>query len=283
MGSSVTTFKPGDRVFTFAHALVSGNNDHGAYQSYIASMAGMTVHLPDDWSFAQGATVPTSVGTSTLGLFDRLGLALPTVTPSGTTSALEKGKAILVWGGASTVGSMMIQIARLSGLTVFATASEKHHAQLKLLGASFLVDYKSPNAVEQIISAANQANIQLNIAIDTIAQAATLSAVAEVLQRAGAGPGAKTIAHTVPWPTNELPVPEGIVSKFISGEEFWGPRRDLADWLCSEGGALPKWLAQGAIVPKAHRVVGKGLENLQLAMDELKKGAVSGEKLVVEV
>jgi NADPH:quinone reductase-like Zn-dependent oxidoreductase len=50
------------------------------------------------------------------------------------TAADRQG--MLVWGGASSVGSAAIQTAHMFGFTVYATASEKHHEYLKNFGGA---------------------------------------------------------------------------------------------------------------------------------------------------
>ncbi|KPM44071.1 hypothetical protein AK830_g2424 [Neonectria ditissima] len=285
VGSSVTAFKSGDRVFSLAHSFCSGNNDHGAFQEYTVANASATALLPKDISFQHGATLPTAVGTATMVLFDVLDFPRPPIEevkhsvqgddlPEPSASS---PKSILVWGGASSAGSMTIQIARLAGLTVFAAASERHHAHLRSLGASVLVDYHSPSAVEDLIAAAEKAGTQISHAVDTITTAHTLSAVVKVLSKSTAAD--KMIAHTVGWPA-DLPKPDDIRNQWIAADDLWERRKDLSVWLYNE--ALPKWLERGTVVPNRYRVVDGGLGGLQTALNELKKG-VSGEKLIVEV
>ncbi|KAF7548537.1 hypothetical protein G7Z17_g6996 [Cylindrodendrum hubeiense] len=283
VGSSVTAFKPGDRVFSLAHSFCSGNNDHGAFQDYTVTNAAATGSLPKDISFQQGATLPTAVGTACMALFDVLDLPRPSIKKhaSQVDSSSEPSPlsptSILVWGGASSAGSMTIQIARLAGLTVFATASERHHAYLRSLGASVLVDYHSPTVVEDLIAAAERAGTQISHAVDTISAPQTLAPVVQILSRSTAAN--KKLAHTVGWPA-DLPKSDNIENQWVAADDLWERRQDLSVWLYNE--AMPEWLEQGDIMPARYRVIDGGLSGLQGALDELKKG-VSGEKLVVEV
>ncbi|KAJ9134324.1 Zinc-binding alcohol dehydrogenase domain-containing protein cipB [Pleurostoma richardsiae] len=275
VGSSVSSFKPGDRVLGFADAFISGDNNRGAYQTYTAARAISTAKLPDAISFQQGATLPTAMGTAAMALFDSFGLPRP--TRATAASALPGRPSILVWGGASSVGSVAIQLARLAGLTVFATASERHHTHLHSLGASVLVDYHSPTAVQDLLAAVDKAGTPLLYALDTISTAETAPLVTQALSRSG-GTVTKKLAHLIPWP-EKVARPGGIEYYQIQGEELWNRRQDLSAWLCNE---ISAWLEGGAVVPKQYRVVEGGLTGLQNALNELKKG-VSGEKLVVEL
>jgi len=55
-----------------------------------------------------------------------------------------------VWSGASSVGQFAVQLAKLAGLTVVATASPKNHELLKSLGATHVFDYRDPDVVKKI-------------------------------------------------------------------------------------------------------------------------------------
>jgi NADPH:quinone reductase-like Zn-dependent oxidoreductase len=64
---------------------------------------------------------------------------------------------ILVWGAASSVGLYAVQVLKYYGYkNVIATASEKHHDMLKEMGAKAVVDYRSANAVDEILTAASR-------------------------------------------------------------------------------------------------------------------------------
>jgi NADPH:quinone reductase-like Zn-dependent oxidoreductase len=60
---------------------------------------------------------------------------------------------ILVWGGASSVGLFAIQLARLSGYRVIATASLKNAELVKSSGADVVLNYRDADVVEQIKAA----------------------------------------------------------------------------------------------------------------------------------
>jgi NADPH:quinone reductase-like Zn-dependent oxidoreductase len=63
--------------------------------------------------------------------------------------------AILIWGGASSVGQYAVQLLKYYGYkNVLVTASPKHHDLLKELGAKSAIDYRSPNSVKEILDAA---------------------------------------------------------------------------------------------------------------------------------
>jgi NADPH:quinone reductase-like Zn-dependent oxidoreductase len=211
--------------------------------------------------------------TSTIALFDNLGLQLPKVK-----AETAQDKSLLIWGGASSVGSILIQFATLLGFTVYTTASPAHHEYLKGLGATEVFDYHSPSIVEDLVSAAKHAGKPIAYAVDCVSEVETLKPALEVLEQSG-GKGSK-LAFLALWPENQVK-PEGLEISHVAGERIRGDRKDLSVWLFEE--FLSKALEEGIIVPSPKiRVVDGGLGSLQAALDLLKEG-VHGEKLVVKL
>ena len=71
----------------------------------------------------------------------------------GTLSTHQQG-IFFVTGASSSVGSAVVQIARILSSTVFATASLKYHAYLRELGANKVFDYRDPEMTSRIVNAA---------------------------------------------------------------------------------------------------------------------------------
>ncbi|KAK0708583.1 chaperonin 10-like protein [Lasiosphaeris hirsuta] len=275
VGAGVTTLAAGDRILGFPDGFLTGIASHSAFQTYTVVSASLATKLPTSLSFSSAATLPTAAAYATLALFGFLGLPLPTTAlPTPPT-----GRGILVWGASSSVGALTVQAAaKLAGLTVIATASPAHHAKLRGLGAAAVVDYHSADVVGEIVAAAAAAGVEIAYAVDAISEAATLKPTVEVL---GKFPGeGLRLVHSLPWPA-DLAKPEGWSVAQVQGEQAFGERKELAQWLFSQN--LGKWLEEGAIVPGAHRVVEGGLGGIQSGLNELKAGKVSSEKLVVEV
>ncbi|KAH8811133.1 chaperonin 10-like protein [Xylogone sp. PMI_703] len=276
VGSSVADFKVGDRVIGYADSFQSGNDDHAAFQEYTVVKSITAAQLPDSISFEQGALLPMAVGTSAVALFGVLGLPRPSIRQSPSVSS-----SILIWGGSGSVGSIAIQLAKLAGYKVIATASKQHHAYLRSLGASELVDYHSPSVVDDIIAAAKRVGSPITHAVDTISEGSTFQSVTEVLLRsAEQGQETPKVAHLLPLPET-VPKPDGITAEPVHGEEIWTSRVDLAEWLFND--FLSTALEKEVVVPSpAVEVVEGGLNGLQPAMNTLKAG-VSGKKLIVKL
>ncbi|KAL2270617.1 hypothetical protein VTJ83DRAFT_2801 [Remersonia thermophila] len=281
VGPGVTLFQPGDRVLASAAGFLTGNSDQGAFQTYTTVMDALATKVLDKITFSEAATLPAAVSTATIALFDVLGLPISDLENTATSTNPTK-TGILVWGGASSTGSAVVQFARLAGLVVFATASPQHHDRVRALGATAVVDYRSPTVVEDLLAAAREAGTPITLALDAISTEETLPLVARVLAESEDGPGSdrkKILATLLPWP-DTVARPESVQVLWVAGQRIWKERIDLGRLVFNK--LLGKWLETGEVVPAKVQVVDGGLSSLQAGMDEVRKG-VSGVKVVVEL
>ena len=143
LGAGVDRFSVGDRVWvTLAGAVCPGS---GTAQEYTV--------VPVDRAFALPATADFELGAS---------IGIPAVTAHRALTVAEDGptrlqpgalgnRSVLVAGGAGAVGNAAIQLARWAGARVIATVSGDAKARLaKAAGARRVVNYKDPDAAEQI-------------------------------------------------------------------------------------------------------------------------------------
>jgi NADPH:quinone reductase-like Zn-dependent oxidoreductase len=106
-------------------------------------------------------TLPNNFVTVFHTLTTDLGIETPWPKPDGYVPK-DANKAILIWGGSSSVGQFAIQILRYYGYTdVLATASAKHHDKLLALGAKEVIDYNDANVVKAILKAGDAHDIPL--------------------------------------------------------------------------------------------------------------------------
>ena len=89
------------------------------------------VKIPENISFDQAAAASMTLLTSWHMLVGR--------------SQIKPGQIVLIMGGGSGVGNFGIQIAKLYGCTVIATASPDKLDQLLKLGADYAVDHRKPD------------------------------------------------------------------------------------------------------------------------------------------
>jgi NADPH:quinone reductase-like Zn-dependent oxidoreductase len=266
VGAQVTRFKPGDRVIGHAIGMTSKRNEDNAFQAYTILHTNMASQIPDEISYESAVVLPLGLSTAACGLFqdDFLKLQYPTEPRSQPT-----GKTLLVWGGASSVGSNAIQLATAAGYEVYTTASPKNFEYVKSLGATKVFDYKSPTVVEELVDALK--GKPLAGAIDCIGFSATPLTVDIVLR----SEGEKLISTVKPG----FKAPEGVVVKMVFGTTL--KENDVGKAIYED--FLPKALKAKSFVPAPEPLVaGKGLESIQAAVDLQAKGT-SARKVVVSL
>ena len=128
VGSDVRGFAIGDRV-----AYAGDSQRAGSEQRYQAVDYRLVAKAPATASDAEAAALPLVSITAWELLFDKMGF-----TPGRHAN---HGQKLLIINGAGGVGSVLAQLARWTGLTVFATASPKHHEWLRAHGVAHPLDY----------------------------------------------------------------------------------------------------------------------------------------------
>lgn len=272
VGPSVTAFRAGDRVCGFGLSMVSNNIDEGALQTYTILRSRATAKIPQNMSFEEGATLPMGVATASSGMYSA-GMTLPTEGKS------YEGQAIVVWGAASSVGCMAVQIAREMGFTVFGTASAHQHECVKSLGATAVVDYKDPEVVKKIVDAATKEGMPITHGYDAVCVGDSPIHVSEIIHQSNGGKGGKLV-HTGPLPQGKK-LAEGVEVTQALAFKIFTDHEEVGRAMFTE--YLTKALESGVIKPAPKvEIVEGGLEATQKAWDQLKKG-VSGRKLVIKV
>lgn len=125
-GAGVRRWKAGDRVC----ALVSG----GGYAQYCIAAEPLTLPIPAGFDLKQAASLPEALFTAWLNVF--------------MLGRLKPGEWLLVHGGSSGVGTMAIQLARLEGANVIATAGSAAKCDVCVkLGAASAINYREHDFV----------------------------------------------------------------------------------------------------------------------------------------
>ena len=128
VGSSVTKFKVGDRVYgRMPLAKI------GAFAEYAAVAEDALAIIPAYLSFDEAATVPLTALTAMQ--------AFEIMKP-------RSGETIFISGGTGSLGAMAIPIAKSLGLTVYTNGSADNEERVKELGADRFIDYKKENYAE---------------------------------------------------------------------------------------------------------------------------------------
>ncbi|KAH8704801.1 chaperonin 10-like protein [Talaromyces proteolyticus] len=156
VGSGVTRFKVGDRVAGSAVSADKSVNSaaEGAFQLYTVLRQHMVAPVPDHVTDEQAAVLGLGLGTAAYGLFhkDYLALDMPQIpAPKNPAPGRKYPRAIIITGGASSVGCCAIQLAVSAGYEVVSTSSPKNFEYVKSLGASHVFDYNSKTLVADLV------------------------------------------------------------------------------------------------------------------------------------
>ncbi|KAK8161590.1 chaperonin 10-like protein [Phyllosticta citrichinensis] len=281
VGAGVTRFKKGQRVISFSAVFQTGKPELSAFQHYACGLEALTAPIPDALPFVNAVVLPLAISTVAAALYfpDHLALPLPTVSPPPPQSGAKK-QTILTWGGASSVGSVAIQLAKASGLHVLTTASARNAAYARSLGADAMFDYAGAD-VEAAVAAAIQKAADVEGApfvgaLDSISSPDTLRTIARVVAKAGLPPITKVAATQQP--------PEGLEGSIVVTPVFAmtiGLPKNADIAVAIWGRFVPEALAAGVLQAKPDPlVVGHGLESIQKGLDVQWQG-VSAKKVVV--
>lgn len=129
-GSNVNA-PPGRAVF----GLVGG----GAYADFCVIDAWMAIDIPPGFTYAEAAALPEVFFTADTTMFELGGLGA--------------GKAVLVHGGGSGLGSTCIQMAKSVGARVACTVgSDAKAARASALGADLPINYRTQDFVREVLA-----------------------------------------------------------------------------------------------------------------------------------
>jgi NADPH2:quinone reductase len=126
VGKGVTKWSAGDEVM----ALLAG----GGYAQYCSVHEDHALAIPKNFSMKEAGATPESIFTVWTNVFE--------------DAALKAGETLLIHGGTSGIGSMAIQMAKVFGATVYATAgSEEKCKACEAFGADRAINYKEEDFV----------------------------------------------------------------------------------------------------------------------------------------
>jgi NADPH:quinone reductase-like Zn-dependent oxidoreductase len=128
-GELIQNVRPGDRVVAI---LTSGG------YAELATPVGMaTLPIPDSLSFEEAAGIPVAYLTAWFALMRR--------------AALRGGETALIQAAGAGVGTAGVQIARLRGARVIATAgSDEKLARIRALGANETINYRTTDFAQAV-------------------------------------------------------------------------------------------------------------------------------------
>ena len=139
-GSSVTRYRPGDRVC----ALTNG----GAYAEYCVAPEAQTLPWPAGYDAIRAGALPETYFTVWANMFGH--------------GRLEAGETVLIHGGTSGIGVTAIQLAKAFGARVFATAgSDEKCAACLRFGADAAINYRTADFAEEVRRLTNKNGVDV--------------------------------------------------------------------------------------------------------------------------
>lgn len=283
VGSAVSSIKVGDRVSAFVFG--ASQEDNGAFAEYARIDSELAIKFSESVSYNEAASFPIPFKTALQGLYAHLNLPLP-------SKPANKEDIILVWGGSSAVGHHVIQLAALSGLRVFTTASPAAFEFLKSIGAEECFDYKDEDVVAKIKKAAGEPGIKYGF--DNIGVGGTGIKLVDAM-----GSQEATIITLVPQKDGAVGRRPNVKVEFILlylllgphpgvGLPYWPQDRPpVSDFLQNEFPALIQGWVEGKGSPKYKpqrlRVLEGGLDKITEGLETMQKGDYGREKLVYPI
>lgn len=129
VGEGVTHIQVGDRVI--------GIVSYGGFAEEVCVPAAMTLPMPDNMSYEDGAVFPIVYGTSHVAL--------------GHRAHLQAGETLLVLGAAGGVGLTAVEIGKRMGARVIAAASTNEKLALaRDYGADMLINYSEESLRDRV-------------------------------------------------------------------------------------------------------------------------------------
>ena len=127
---------------------IHGLQVQGGLAEFTKARAIDLIPIGEAWSFAEWAAIPLVFLTAWHMLFRKVGL--------------KPGDDVLVHAAGSGVGSAAIQIARLAGARVFATAGSDAKVELaRELGADHAINYNTDNFADEVMKLTNKRGVDI--------------------------------------------------------------------------------------------------------------------------
>ncbi|KAK2038770.1 GroES-like protein [Colletotrichum somersetense] len=241
VGTSVTRFKPGDRVFGLVPGLNPDDRDSGAFTDHVIATADLCCEIPGSTTAPQASIMPLALGAVGYAASKLLG---PTA-PGREKKVGDKPEYVLVAGADSLPGRLATQLFTLSGIKPVVTCSSSAKTTMKDLGAVEVFDHRSKMCGREI---KNFTRNTLACVLDCASSENTMAICFEAL----GSRGGKYVGLDAP------------------STRIKYTRRDVSvDWVQAADFQLRGCLE-----------LGLGLERIQHGTDLVRQGHTQGQKLV---
>ncbi|WPU66841.1 synaptic vesicle VAT-1 family membrane protein [Peredibacter starrii] len=267
-GQNITKFKAGDKVF--------GVTLFNAYASEVLVPEHQLFHLPENMSFEEAAAIPAVFMTAYHALFQNV--------------VIRPGMIALIHSAAGGVGSSLVQLCKIAGITSIGVVGSSHKVQtLKDLGCDHIIDKSSEDLWKKVevyapygVDLAFDAN-----GLETLQESYNHLAPCGKLFAYGAHTMLPKTGGKVNWPKlivdylraprfNPINMTSENKSILAFNLSFLFSRKDLFNEAFTD---LMKWFAEGKLrVPK---VTTYALEKVGDAHRDLESGKTVGKLILI--
>jgi NADPH:quinone reductase-like Zn-dependent oxidoreductase len=197
---------------------IFGYQIHGGYAELLRCPAANLIPLPDGFSFEEAAAFPLVFLTAWRMLVTR--------------ARIRPGEDVLVWAAGSGVGTAAVQVAKLFGARVIATAgSDAKLARARELGADAVVNHHAADVVAEVKRLTGKKGA--DVVVEHVGQASWQRSILALAQRgrlvtcgATSGPeGATDIRYVFSKQLSILGSYMGSKAELLAAAEFFFARK----------------------------------------------------------
>ncbi|KAF2228302.1 zinc-binding oxidoreductase ToxD [Elsinoe ampelina] len=275
--------QPGDRVFGMTMNSNPLEHEDGCFGEYALVKQHLLARIPDTLSFTSGCTLGTAIVTAGLVLYRSLDLEMP----KADSSLPLKDEYLLVNGGSTATGTIVIQLARLSGYRVIST-NRPHNDELVLAaGAERTFDYRQEHCAVEIL---NFTRGTLTRAVDCISSSGSAAICSTAMGKAGGKVCFLLPMEKAKVPRNDVVIEVIYAYSAIDEPYEIGLQRELMQPLPEDVTLARQFLplsesllSDNKIKPHPIEKRSGGLGGIHRGLKDLQDGKISGRKLVYEV
>jgi len=266
--------RKGERIAGIVHGVRYPNSS--AWSEYAVADARLAFSLPDSLAFEDAASLGIAGLTACQMLYQSQSL------PTPDAPAPSPGPWLLVWSGASAVGQYVIQLGALAGLRVIATASKKHDAFLKSLGAVATFNYRDADVGKQIHDFTKG---ELAHVADCLSSLESLSAINDAVGTKG-GQVSTIVNVDTSSLRGDITATRSVAYELL-GKEMPSPypapaRPELYAKGLEYVALISKLLVEGKLKTTPVKLF-HGLEGIPEGLEYMRAGKVSGEKVTFKI
>ncbi len=250
VGANVKEFSPGMRVV---------GHVRGAFAEMAIAHATELLAIPDDISFEVAATLPINYLTAIVALIHQ--------------AKVQTGEWVLVHPGSGGVGTAAVQLAKLLGAKVIATAGNPAKVEYLLqLGADYGIDYSSKNVVSEVGKITG--NIGVQVALDGGGKVTFADCLGVIANNGRIACYGTTTGLDAALPMGKL-LGRNIA---VYGIALWYNSDYQASWQTLKDVVIPAFV-QGKLQSTIEQVVG--LEGVEKALSRIEQRRLMGKIVVV--